>query len=187
MTDANLASSAKPQTGVNKVAAKPAPVPQIFHVIDTTAVPGGGNRAHEMMVEGVLKTFEFEPGKPRPLPRAVALKFLNIEAFKLVDENGNLKPFRRPPKQPHELGAGEQFTLGDDETVAHFDELSTPALQHRVITMPGGEQLGNASRSDMVAFIVAARKVAAKLNVAKTPDVGRDEFVPLPDFDEEAA
>lgn len=162
--------------------------PAVFHVLDTTAVPGGGKRTHEMLVDGVVKTFEFEPGRPLEMDRAVALKFLNIEAFKCVDEKGNLLPFRRPPKQPHELGAGEQFKLADDETVAHFDELSTPALQHRVLAMQGGEQFGqNANRTDMVAFIVAARKAVAKLNLAKAPDIGRDDFVPSPDLDEEAA
>lgn len=176
-------------------AAKPA-APAVYYVLDTTAVPDTqdsagktvtGTRTHEMLVDGIVKSFKFEHGKPLLLPREVALKFLNIEAFKCVDAEGNPKPFRRPPRQPHELGAGEQFKLGDDETVARYDELSTPALQHRVVAMPGGERfVANPSRTDMIAFIVAARQVAAKQNLAKAPDVGRDEFVPLPDLDEAA-
>jgi hypothetical protein len=175
------------ETVKTKPAAKSA-IPATFYVLDTTAIPGGGKRAHEMMVDGVLKTFEFEPGKGLEMDRFVALKFLNIDAFKRVDEKGNLLPFRRPPKQPHELGAGEQFKLADEETVAHFDELSTPALQHRVTAMPGGELFAQAgSRSDMIAFIVAAKKAAAKANISTSSDMGRDDFLPAPDFDEEAA
>jgi len=88
----------------------------LVHVLDTTAQPDSvdsegktrsGKRSHQMPVDGAVRTFEFEHGKPLAMPRAVALKFLkHYPAFQLTDADGNPKAFLRPPKQPHELQAG---------------------------------------------------------------------------------
>lgn len=181
--------------------AKPKPTvvknPETLFVLDTTAQPDStdsqgktlpGARHHQMPVDGILKTFIFEHGKPLEMPRAIALKFLKHDGWKLTDKDGNLKTFRRPPKQPHELQAGEQLVVANDETVARYDELSTNALQHRVLEMVGGEKFAGSSpnRDAMIDFIVAAKVAAAKLNTSKKPDVGRDEFVPDADLDEVA-
>src|SRR5712692_9327118 len=88
-------------------------------VLDTTATLASGPRTHEMIVDGAVKPFTFEPSKPLPLDPAVALKFLKHAAFQLTDENGAPKEYRRRPKQPDELEAGEALILADEQTVAN--------------------------------------------------------------------
>lgn len=168
---------------------KPAKKERDLLVLDTTATAVSGPRTHELIIEGTVKPFTFEFGKPLPLPRAVALKFLNAaDSFKPVDDKGNVIPFRATPKQPDQLGAGETLTLSDDETIARYDELSTPALQARVLAMPGGEQFAETpARSEMIRFIVAAKLAKAKANTSREREVGADEFVPDAERDDEAA
>lgn len=190
------ATDPKPATANEPAAPKAAP--KLLHVLDTTAQPPtfdannrviAGPRTHEMPVDGFTKSFVFEHGKPLPLPPEVALKFLKHDAFKLTDEAGNIKPFRRRPKQPDELQAGEALVLKDDETVATYEELSSAALQARVLEMPGGEKFkSNPTRAALIEFIVAAKLTTRKLNTSKEIEVKPDEFVPTAeDLDDEAA
>jgi len=154
-------------------------------VLDTTAV--SGPRTHEQIIDGMVKSFTFEQGKALPLPKAVAIKFIRHDAFKLVDKDGNLIEFKRRPKQPDELGAGETLVLAQDETIARYDELSTPSLQARVLEMAGGERFAEAPvRGEMIAFIIEAKVKAAKANVSREADVGKDEFLPEPDLEDAA-
>ena len=181
----------KPETNLKNANASETAKPKaasMLLVIDTTAIEGP--RVHEMIVDGVAKPFTFERGKPLALPFAIAAKFLKHEAFKLVDEKGNLIAYKRRPKQPDELGAGEQLKLTDEQTVANFDELSNSALLARALEIPGGEQFAAADkppRADMIAFLVTTAKAKKAANASKEKDVGEGEFIPEADLDEEAA
>lgn len=184
------------QTASRKPAAETLPPKgAMWHVIDTTATPkdervyGSGPRTHEQIVDGVHMPFTFEYGKPLAMPEKIARKFLKHEAWKLTDEHGTVLPFQRPPKQPHEAQAGEQFKLADNECVARYDELSNEALKARVLEMPGGEKFADAapSRKAVIEFIVQTKLALAKANISKVPDVKKDEFIPEPELDEEAA
>jgi len=162
----------KPDTQAPPPAVKPdgvsaAKLPEFLYVMDTTAVPGRGTRTHEMKVDGLVKPFTFEPGTPLKLPFAIAIKFLRIDAFKRTDEHGDLLPYHRQPKQPHELAAGERFQIEDHQTVAEYNELSNMSLLQRVLELPGGELVDKNSRQALIDFIIKTTIVRRKANEAK--------------------
>lgn len=171
-------------------AKKPAAARTVL-VLDTTATPESGPRKHELIVQGAVKTFTFDPGKPTGLPPEIAAKFLRHEAFKLVNAKGEVQEYRRRPKQPDELEAGETIELSENETIAHFDELSSAALFQRALEMPGGEKFARSEkkpdRAEMIAFIKSHVAARAKANQSRERDIGADEFVPELEPDEEAA
>ncbi len=178
-------------TAEPKETTKPAKTaPKKVFVIDTTAVDGP--RVHEMIVDGTIKKFTFQPREALELNLAVAVKFLKHEAFQLANEKGEALPYDRRPKQPDELGAGEKFKLGENETIARYDELMTSALLQRALEMPGGEKFTGKDKPDRVAMIDFIKGTLAerqKVNTAKEKDIGDDDFVPdsIEDDDEEAA
>lgn len=186
-------------TKLDKVTADPKPIdtnlpsaepkakaaPAVMLVLDTTA--RDGIRTHEMIVQGVVRSFNFEVGKGLPLPTTTAVKFLKHDAFKLVDEKGEVLEWQRRPKQPNELGAGETLKLADNETIARVDELSNGALLRRALELPLGEKFSTGSdRQEMIAFLVAV-SVAANKSRAARPENGPNEFTPAEELDEEAA
>lgn len=196
MATANAAATTSAAPVSAKVSATPKPEPAApWYVIDSTATPkdervyGSGPRTHEQIVDGVHMPFTFEYGKPLAMPEKIARKFLKHDAWKLTDASGTVLPFQRPPKQPHEAQAGEQFKLADNECVARYDELSNEALKTRVLEMPGGEKFADAapSRKAVIEFIVQTKLAIAKANTSKVPDTGKDDFVPEPELDEEGA
>jgi hypothetical protein len=178
------------KTDLKTEKAKP---PAVFYVLDTTVtpldptVPGSGLRIHEQIVDGAKKTFRFEHGVPLPMSPAIAMKFLRHDTFKRTDDKGELLPFKRRPKQPEELGAGERMDLGEDQTIANLDELTNGALLARVAEMPGGEQFADKQdRAGMIAFMVESKRANRKVNSAP-PDVGSDAFTPEAEAEDEAA
>jgi hypothetical protein len=174
--------------------------PQFLHVLDTTAKigvkPGCGPRTHIMNVEGIDRPFTFTPNEPLKLPLPIAVKFLRIPEFRLTDAEGNLKPYHRAPKQPHEMGAGEKFELADHQTVADYTELSSMALLKRALELPRGELLPDKSnRQALIEFIVKTTRERRKANLEKRQqlravaapadaEIESDEFVPAPEPDE---
>ncbi|MCC6775634.1 MAG: hypothetical protein IT537_03200 [Hyphomicrobiales bacterium] len=146
--------------------------PRTMFVIDTTATPDAGQRVHHVMVDGLQKPFTFKTGDPLELPAAIAHKFLKDEAFVQVDKDGNRIAYKRTPKQPDELGAGETLQLTQQETVARYDELSTQALYQRVSAMIGGERFAKQPegkpqaliRDEMIAFIIKSKEDLAAAN-----------------------
>lgn len=154
-----------------------------FYVLDTTAIAGKGERVHQMMVDGLLKNFTFQPGIPTLLPIEVAIKFLKHDAFRLTDKDGTLQAYNRRPKQPDELGAGERFSVPDHQTVANYTELTNAALQQRVLELPGGEGLPDLkNRQMLIDFIIKTTVERRKANAEKKPDIGADEFIPPPEL-----
>jgi hypothetical protein len=156
-------------------------------IVDTNAHPDQpsadgtktikGSRVHEMMIDGRKRAFVFEHGVPLAVEWPVAIRFLRDEAFRLVDENGEELPFQRTPKQPHELEAGQQFRLGDEETVARYEELHDEALRLRAMQIPGGERFGRSTNRDaMVEFIMSANASRRRENTARPPS--DEEFTP---------
>jgi hypothetical protein len=179
-----------PPADKTKAAAKK---PQTMLVLDMTAQPGNPPREHQQIVDGRVQTYKFEPGVPLPLAPAVAVKFLRHEAFQLVDKEGQIVPYQRRPKQPDELGAGEQFKLADNETIARYDELSNASLLHRALELPGGEKFGGMAdapkRTDLIDFIAKTIVERRKANTSSDREEG--SYTPKataePDFEDEAA
>lgn len=169
-----------------KVKAETPPKPMLL-VLDTTAI--NEPRIHEQTVEGVIKPFTFERGKPLPLPYEIAAKFLKHDAFKLMNDKGEIIAWKRRPKQPDELGAGERIRLSEDETIARFDELSNQALLGRCVELPGGEVFtigkDRPERADMIAFLVKAAKEKRAATTSKDKDVGEGEFVPEAEIEDD--
>ncbi|MER8602793.1 hypothetical protein NKH48_03225 [Mesorhizobium sp. M1233] len=158
----------------------------MMFVLDMTATPSGGPREHDMLVEGVVRTIKFVPGKPNKMPREIAVKFLKIStAFKLTDANGTVLPWRGVPKQPDELQAGEKLKLAPDETIANFHDLHDQALWLRAVEFPGGEKVAESGdREAMIALIVTALAERKKINSVN--EANPDEWTPPAD-DEDAA
>lgn len=160
-----------------------------WYVLDTTATTGP--REHEQVVDGNIQSFTFERGKPHSLAQAVAVKFLKHAGFVRTDAQGKRIEYQRAPKQPEELGAGERLVLGEDETVARYDELANGALLQRALELPGGEQFAKGaekpSRAALITFIVGAKATARKQNASLEPDVDRDGYTPEADLEDEAA
>lgn len=159
----------------------------VMYVIDMTATPNSGPREHDMMVDGVVRSIKFVPGKPYKMPREVAVKFLRIStAFKLTDADGNVLAWRGVPKQPDELQAGEKLRLAPDETVANYNDLHDEALWLRAVSLPGGEKVTkDGSREDVIAFIIGAIAERKKLNSVN--EANPDEWTPPADSEEDAA
>lgn len=153
-------------------------------VLDTTAKDGP--RVHEQIINDSIQQFTFHPGKGLPLAPAIAVKFLKHDAFKRIDEHGNVLEWRRAPKQPDELGAGEVLKIADTETIARVDELSIGALLQRSLEMPGGERFtAQSKRSEMIDFIVATTIARKKAKMAP-PEMGANDFVPEAEIDDDA-
>jgi hypothetical protein len=174
----------KPQT---PPAIEGAKVPATLFVIDTTALPAKPPREHEMIVDGLIKVFKFEPTVPLELPIAVAIKFLKHAEFKRTNKDGELQPYHRRPKQPDELKAGERFTLGDHQTVALYSELTNVALFQRAMELPRGEMLPDkGNRQALIDFIAKAEIEKRKANAAKQGDLVESGFVPEPEVEHDA-
>lgn len=167
--------TARPKSKLNSVGRDE----QLF-VLDTTAVDAP--RTHEMIVDGVVRAFTFERGKPLALPPIIALKFLRHEAFLLVNERGEAIPYQRRPRQPDEMPTNTPFVLAPNETVARFDELTGMALYQRAVELPGGEKFTPDDRNALIEFLIAARK-------AEKPaaELDEEEFTPAPEPDEDLA
>lgn len=184
MTDTAAQATEPSEAAAPKPAKKK---PATYLVLDTTARPDIA-RTHELIIDGIPRPFTFHYGKPLELEVAIAVKFLKHEGFKRVDADGNVIPFKRAPKQPDELQAGETLHIAVDETIARFDELTNNALQHRCLEMPGGEQFArNPLRQAMIDFIVDRKRTTAKANTAKPERLDLEEFTPEPELDDELA
>lgn len=176
-----------PQT--NPGAAAEGPQSELY-VVDRSATARSGPRTHELLdASGYARPYTFEPFKPVLLPLAVALKFLASEGFVLTDAHGTEQPFRKAPKRPEDLVAGEKLELKPDETVARYDELSTKALFFRCAVLPGGEVVAQSNdRNAMIRFIVDHYETLRRKNSQREArigaDEGLDEFTPPADFDE---
>lgn len=160
-------------------------LPGKMRVIDTTATHESGPRIHEVEINGRKNSYSFTAGTPVDLDQVTAARFLRHDHFQLVDENGAVLAYKRPPRQLEDLGAGEQLKLAEDETIARFDELTSAALLKRVLAMPGGEAFAkNPDRTAIINHIVGTKAKIAKVNSAP-PEDGPDTFIP--DADDEAA
>lgn len=164
--------------------------PAMALVMDTTAQPGGAPRIHEQIVDGIKQAFTFIHGQATEMPAAVAMKFVTRdEAFKLVDAKGEIINYKRRPTQPEELGAGQALVLTKDQTIAHYDELSTKALFSRAVELPGGEKFasgeGAPDRREMIVFIQEAREAKRLANTRS--EKAKDDFTPIAEADDDDA
>jgi hypothetical protein len=181
----DMAAAATTKTDAPKTKKKAEPM----FVLDTTASAASGPRSHELIVDGLIQVFTFNPGKPLELDQATAAKFLKHDAFWLTDEKGKKIAYARRPKQPDELGAGEKFVLAEDQTVAKYEELSPKALYARCLELPGGEKFSRSetrpSDASMIKFLMDHKAKLAKLNTSKESDTGDGEFTPEAEADDD--
>jgi hypothetical protein len=185
---AQISKEAQDRVARETAPSKPAE-PKVYYVLDTSAAPENPSRTHEQIIDGGVQTFSFTYGKPTALPLAVATKFLRHDSFKLCDAQGRVVNYRRVPRQPDDLGAGEKFKLGDNETIARYDELTTSAILQRALELPGGERFAAGitaeQRPAVIDFIKDTFAKLRKANQSKEADIGADDFVP--EYDESDA
>ncbi len=137
-------------------------------VLDTTATPEGGNRRHEIMIEGRVRAYTFEPGVPLGMPDTHARKFIEIDSFHVIDDDGN----RLRTLIPISRGYGKQTPKGallaSDECIARLDELTFEALLARCGPLPGGERMKRTdTKETLVAFLLAARAAKVAMPVPR--------------------
>lgn len=140
-----------------------------LYVLDRSATHRAGTREHELILaDGEIRPFAFEPFKGTRLPFEIAMRFLKSEGFVLVDATNQVIPFKKLPKRPEELEAGEQLKVGMEETIARYDELTDRALAMRVAQLPGSEVIvRRGSRDEMVKFIVDFYQLKARQNARR--------------------
>ena len=177
-----------PEPPAPKAKAKPKPKakaakkeePGTMFIVDGAAVRE--QRIHEMIVDGDIVSYGFQPGTPTEVPYAVGVRFLAIPSFYRTDEQGSRLTWRPAPKQPDEYQPGEQFKLAEDEVVARYDELSGEALRMRAMMLPGGERFaGPSTRDEMIQFIVERKKATRRANSqadTRTVEGGIEEWTP---------
>lgn len=157
-------------------------------VLDTSAHEV--ERWHEQIVNGTIKKFRFLPRQPTALSPDIAVKFLKSEGFMLTDANGTPKEWAQTPRQPHEMGAGEQISLGPNEVIAALDELTRGSLIKRALQLGANEGAMEASKDDLIAFVrqktleYRRQKRNGGKGVAQESAEGLDleEFVPSADM-----
>ena len=160
-------------------------------VLDTSA--HDTERVHEQIIGGAIKKFTFKARTPTALPPDIAVKFLKSEGFMLTDRDGNPQEWAQTPRQPHEMGAGEQISLGPNEVIATLEELGRGSLVKRALQLGASEAAMDAPKEDLIAFVKQKtmefrrqRRNGGK-GVAQEEggDVDLEEFVPdasmLPD------
>lgn len=164
-------------------------VPAHFmYVLDTSAHEV--ERVHEQIISGSIRKFPFKPRTPTPLPPDVAVKFLKSEGFILTDSDGTPKEWAQTPRQPHEMGAGEQISLGPTEVIASLDELNRGSLCKRALQLGASEAALDAPKEDLIAFIKQKtqefRRQKRNGGRGVSEDVGADldleEFLPSADM-----
>lgn len=135
--------------------------PQVVYAPDGKAIIQGGYRDHDLMVDGIRRTFRFEHGKQLQLERRIAHKFL-LPGFKVFDHTG--RELANLPEQPSG-GVVNLTKLDPNQVVARIDELTVEALYIRAARMPGGDQLReDLGRDALVAWVVDTSAALAKRN-----------------------
>jgi hypothetical protein len=145
-------------------------------VRDPSCTPTSKERTHELMIDGEPKPYTFKHGEEMKLPRPEAMKFLKA-GFTVLDGG---KKIEQTPEQP----TNGKIVLGENQTVATFNELSQEALWKRCVQEVGGEKFSRSDpRREMEAFLIKrkseleqARKGAAENGVEDfTPPAENDE------------
>lgn len=131
-----------------------------LYVEDLTAKPGFPPRKHDFLGDdGGVISYEFKPSEKKEMATHEAAKFLKHDHFLVTDKDGfQIKPI---PKDRGEKEA--RPTLGGDEIVARYDELTIDALITRVNAMPGGGQAGKAwGKKKLIEFLKDKRESGVK-------------------------
>jgi hypothetical protein len=181
-TDAQRAAIAAILAGQQAPAPGPDPDKGFMYVMDQSATPNSGNRVHHLRIKGgVLKAFEFAAGVPLRMEFAFAMQFLKNEGFLQTDSNGEVVEFKRAPKRPEDLEAGEKLTLSETQTIAELDELVNSALIKRAAIIPGSEAvIRTGPREAIIEFMVTHYRTTKALNSQKDDalDANLEEFDP---------
>ena len=138
-----------------------------WSVIDTTcvntpppnALPGSPAppRVHDLVINGQVRSYIFNYGKPLEMTEAEARKFMAIEAFQVFNTQGD----RVLPTVSVFEGIGtNRRELANNECIARFDELTLDSLRDRAAPLPGGENIirANTPKAEVIAFMIGARK-----------------------------
>jgi hypothetical protein len=141
-------------------------------------------RVHELIVNGTIRKFKFQPRIPNPLPRSIAVRFLKSEGFQLTDAQGNPLQWSKTPRQPHEMGAGEQISLGENEVIASYEELNIGSLRKRALQFGAPEAAMDWPKDTLVDFIkgktLEMKRQRRNGRPGPDEDLDLEEFVPDP-------
>lgn len=140
--------------------------------LDGKPITAGGFKVHDQWVDGEIRQFRFDHGKPLKMARATAMKFLKA-GFTVRDKTGTvIKPLLTEPDDL--VGKKAAFKLSFDQTVAELSELNLDALLKRVYQLPDGDRFTPESSPDeMIAFIVKKKAALAKANAG--PDESKKD------------
>ena len=139
----------------------------MYRVYDMTA-KDGEVRKHEIIVkqypdgrEPDLKTYGLKSDSPTEMPVDHAMKFLVDPAFKVERANG--ERITPPPKYDPSL----PLSVGLDQTIANFDELSKAALYKRCKVLAGSDDINiNSPVNAMCDFLIAHRRKQVQGNLS---------------------
>lgn len=131
---------------------------EVYKVFDAKA--GDKGRTHEIIVkkytdgrEPEIKPYTLFAHTAVEMPADHAMKFLIDPTFRVERSNG--QRITPPPKYDPSL----PLTVGEDQTIANFDELSKTALYKRAKLIAGSENLTvNSSIDELVDFLKAQRR-----------------------------
>ncbi len=106
------------------------------------------------------------------MPRAHAAVFLRDSAFRVFDELGQLQSAL--PAQEALRATNGGIVLGEGQTVANFDDLTTKALFARCVARPGGHEVNPKDRAAMVEFLKTAPMVVELPREQRARDMTSD-------------
>ncbi len=134
---------------------------KFLSVTDTSATAECPIRKHHVFLDGVLEEVTFEYGKPTVMPYKKGAKFL-LPGFIVKDAEENEISLR----------SEESAGLAEDEVIAKLSELHDDALRLRALSRVGGEifAVGEADRSEMIAFLISPPAVAEFEDIAELED-----------------
>lgn len=138
---------------------------RLFAVTDSSATTNNRKRTHDIIIDGDIKSVDFEYNKPTMLPFAEAMKFQK-EGFVVKDEDGNII------LAPTEMSIDSMTQFGPDKVVAHLHELTQESLYARAATLPGGEDFNpRAAKGELIAFLTSTATKKIKENRRQSDDM----------------
>lgn len=126
--------------------------PKNLLVNDQSATGSHPVRIHELMIDGIIRSYKFEYGKKTELPYEIGIKFMK-DGFDVYEPGSDV-----PMRAPAVTDTTSNIRLAPDEVVARLDELTDDSLVLRVALKPGGEKLavGEFDREKTIAFLKGA-------------------------------
>ena len=150
-----------------------APAPKPWTVQDTTCKPDE-TRTHQIVVDGIIKSYDFKYFAEIHMPEGHARKFVHIPEFIVTNPDG--RRVKAAISITRGFDANGNMTLADDECIARLEELSMESLLDRAAPMKDGEKLSlKSGKAAVIKFLTEARR--KKLTQNLSPEkVAADEL-----------